>query len=202
MRFDKSTLQLSAGPTDEPISLDEAKDHLRVLHNEEDSYIHGLIVVARQYAENATRRALLTQTWIQYYDATMFPVAPRAFFLKKPPLQSITSIKYIDTDGVEQTVTSTVYEVDTTSEPARVYLAYDEEWPSDVRSQRKSIWLTTVTGYGAPEDVPTPIIQAMKILIAHLYENREPVVFNQVPHDVPITIDALLEPYVIRWEFA
>lgn len=190
--FEYASTSLSTAATDEPLTLDEAKAHLRVDDNAEDSNVLMLIRNAREYAEEATRRALLTQTWIQYYDGPLFPTQ---FRLLKPPLQSVGSIKYIDNDGAEQTVNSAVYTVDITTEPARVYLAYGQNWPTDVRDQPKSIYVTFTAGYASHALVPAPIQQAMKLLISHYSENREPVSYGPAPHKVPMAVDYLLAPY-------
>lgn len=200
MSFDYSSIDLSTAATDEPLTLDEVKLHLRVDDNAEDSNILTLMRGSREYIEEATRRALLTQTWAQYYDGPLFP---RSFRLAKPPLQSVGSIKYIDNDGSEQTVSSAIYTVDITTEPARVYLAYNQSWPTDVRDQPKSIYVTFTSGYASQALVPSPILQAMKLHISHYFENREPVSHGQAPHELPMAIDYLLAPYRVwlemRW---
>lgn len=162
---------LSVAPTVEPITLPEAKEHLRVLTSDDDSYISSLIKPTRKKVEYDLRRALITQTWIMYLDD--FPVGGNLIRIPYPPLQEISSIKYYDTANVQQTWSSDEYEEDIYSEPARVGLVSGYPWPSTY-DRLNAIEITFVAGYGdAATDVPGTIIQAMKFLLAHYYENRE-----------------------------
>lgn len=97
-------LFLVMAPSIEPVSLAEAKAHLRVEVNDENSLIQTLITAARQYVETATRRALLQQTWDDKLDA--FPCG--AIVLPLSPVTSVTSITYLDTAGVSQTWSSSL----------------------------------------------------------------------------------------------
>lgn len=177
-------------PVSEPISLSKAKDHLRIDHSEEDNYILSLIGSAREYAENFTRRALMTKTVDFKLDS--FPTD--LIEVSQPPLQSITSISYIDTNGVTQTWDSSNYIVDSTSQPARITPAYGQVFPS-TRCQINSITIRAVIGYGDTGDIPNQIIQGMLQLIGHLYEHRESVDLGRPLNEVPMTTKYLLEPY-------
>jgi uncharacterized phiE125 gp8 family phage protein len=181
-------LTLKTAPASEPITTAEAKKHLNVTTSDDDTYIDTLVTAARMHTENILRRALITQTWNLYLDAFKSPTE-----LPKPPLVSVTSIKYIDTDGAEQTTATGVYTVDTDADPGQVYLSYDQTWP-DARTIDKAIDIEYVAGYGAAADVPTAIKHAILLLVGHLYEHRETVADFQI-HDVPMGYDALLWPY-------
>ena len=172
-------LVLSSAPTKEPISLLEAKVFCRIELEEksEDDLVNGLITAARQYAEEVTRRAFITQTWKLYLDDW-----PSGDYISipLPPLQSVSSIKYTDSDGDVTTWDTSDYIVDTDSEPGRVVLAYGEEWPTDTLYPSNPIEIIFVAGYGDDaSDVPRALRQAMFIDIADLYENRESVVIGQ-----------------------
>ena len=183
-------LTISSEPSIEPVTVDEAKDHMRVDHESEDGYISSLIVAARLHAQMVTRRAFITQTWVYYLDT--FPSEIQIYL---PPLQSVSSITYVDVDGVTQTLGTSIYTVDTDSEPGLIYEAYNQSWPS-IRTVEKSITITYVAGYGTTAStVPEGIRQAMLILISHWYENREPFIVGTSLAPVPLTIDALLAPY-------
>ena len=183
-------LTLITKPTAEPVSVEMAKSHLRVTHNADDAYIEQLCKAVRTWTEGYLHRALITQTWDWKLDHG-FPCSP--FKVPLPPLQSITSIKYIDIDGVEQTVTSSVYDVDIASEPGRIALAWGQSWPS-VREQMNNVTIRMVCGYGDVVDVPKEIVHAMKILLSHLYEHREPVIVGAAIANVPHSIESLLWP--------
>lgn len=191
----------SSAPSVEPLTTAEAKTHLRVDTSDDDTYIDTLILAARQQAESITRRALITQTW-KYYLA-QFPINtpgqfPNAIEIPLPPLQSITSIKYTDNDGVQQTISSGDYDVDINIEPGRIIPSFGNVWPS-TRYQANSVEIILVTGYGdASTDIPVQIIQAIQLLIGHYYENRESVVTGTQVNVVPDTVQYLLDRYIIR----
>lgn len=187
-------LTLVTAPVAEPVTLAEAKSHLRVEHSDDDQYIDALITVAREWAESFTRRAFITQTWDLVLDHF-----PHVITVPLPPLQSVTaaSFTHVDTAGTTTQVTSTVYTVDTDSEPGRVYEAYGQSWPS-TRDIQNAVRCRFVAGYGdAATDVPAPIRHAIKILVSQWYEHREPVVINMTPATVPMTVHALLYPYQV-----
>jgi uncharacterized phiE125 gp8 family phage protein len=132
-------LTLITPPDGEPVVATEAIDHLRLeADTEEDALIASLVTSAREIIETQTGRALITQTWELTLDR--FPcgtvgygaswVRTTQIQLPKPPIQSVTSVKYIDTDGVLQTLASTEYTVDTTSMRGRIVPAWGKVWPS------------------------------------------------------------------------
>lgn len=186
-------LTLVTAPAVEPITLDDAKRHLRVDESDEDGHILALISAARAYAENFTRRALITQTW----DAT-FDGFPRVFSIERPPLQSVTAASFTyDLNGTMTQVPTAVYTVDTDSEPARVYESYGQSWPTP-RIIQNAVRMRFVAGYGdSPEDVPEPIRHAIRLMVSHMHEHREPVVAGVSLASVPMSIEYLLMPYQV-----
>ena len=177
-------------PTVEPISLAEAKQHLRFEATVEDALISALIVAARKHCETATRRAFVTQTLRLTRDT--FPTWKECyqFRLPQPPLQSVTNIQYIDSDGDTQTVSASDYVVDATSLPGRIGLADGAEWPTDVIEQIGAVKVNYVAGYGLAASVPETIKQAMLLLIGHWFVNREAV--GNVGGSVAMAVDSLL----------
>ena len=200
------TVRVVTEPSVEPITLAEAKTHLVIDADftTDDSYITALITVARQYAENVTRRA--------YVQRTLELFAPNfscyEFVLPKPPLRSVTSIKYIDADGVLQTVAESVYQVNTYSEPGRVKPAHLQSWPAVVRNDFNAVQIRYIAGYpvaGSPDsdfdyraNIPEQLKQWMKVRIAMLYEMRVPVVVgaavNELKRDY---VDGLLDALMV-----
>jgi len=172
--------------TAEPLSLTDAKHHLRVDTTDDDTYISALIVAAREYAEIFLGRKLMTGTLTQYFDTFS-----DAMELKRPPLASVTSITYVDSDGDTQTLADTVYDVDITVEPGLVRLAYDQSWPT-IRTTPNAITITYVAGYGDATDVPKGIRQAMLLLISNWYENREATLSGTIIAKVPLALESLL----------
>ncbi len=189
---------LVTAPTDEPLELALVKEHLRVDGEEDDRVIEALIVAARQKVESDTWRALMTQTWGLSLDA--FPANNGPIALPLPPLQTVDSIKYIDTAGTEQTFEAANYKADAVSEPGRVALAYGQAWPS-TREEINAVTVQFTAGYGDAGDVPEGLKEAMKLLIGHWYENREASIAGTVIGEVPMAYEALIGQYRI-WSFS
>lgn len=160
------TFILVTAPAEEPITLDEAKDHLRVSGTDEDALILALIVAAREQVENHTSRPLVAQTWKRVVDRFSCQID------LKPGATSITSIQYQDEDNTQQTLSASIYELQSNGLIPAVGLKYDQEWP-DVLSHKNSVEITFVAGYADADSVPTAIKQACLLMIGHLYENRE-----------------------------
>lgn len=163
-------LNQSTAPTSEPVTLDEVQLHLRVTDNTEDNLINNLIATARAMAEEYTGRQLMTATWDLYLDR--WPYGADPILLPRSPVQSVTSITYLDADGASQTWSSSSYALDQYTEPARINLAYDNVYPS-ARYIGNSIRVRYVSGYTSAALVPQPIKAAMLLMIASLYGGRE-----------------------------
>lgn len=138
-------LKLITAPAAEPVSLADAKAHLRVDHAADDDLIAALIAAAREDAEHRLGRALVMQTLEQVCDA--FP-ADGDIELPNPPLASVTSVKYLDSDGVEQTLSTSLYDVDSDSAPGEIHRAYGVTWPS-TRCVENAVRARYVAGYAA-----------------------------------------------------
>ena len=137
------SLALVVGPAAEPISLAEAKRHLRIDDTSSDTHVAALIMAARDHVETYCRRALITRTLDWRLDH--FP-ASGSLYLPSPPLRSVTSITYVDTAGATQTWTSTLWTSDIYSEPGRIQPAYGEVWPS-TREQPNAATIRFKAGY-------------------------------------------------------
>jgi uncharacterized phiE125 gp8 family phage protein len=191
----------TVNPYCEPVTLDEIKDHLRIEHNNHDSQLLGFIKASRELVEDFTRRALVQQTWKYYLQD--WPSGDE-FELPFPPLQSVTHIKYTDSDDDQTTWSADDYEVDTDSEPGRIILAYGKSWPSTTLHPKNPIEVQFVAGYDddgdSPPDytvnIPEGFKNAMKLDIEIRYERPESA-YKKALED---TRDALLYPYKI-WRF-
>ncbi len=190
-------LTLSSGPAAEPMTTAEAKTHLRVSGTDDDTYIDTLIGAARHWVELFTGRALIDQTWVLKLDK--FPDSGCPIWLPKPPLSSVTSITYTDTDGnTGQTFNSANYDVDTASDTqlAGIYEGYNETWP-DTRDEINSVTVTYVAGYGsAATSIPDPIVHACKLLVGRWYCTRASALVE--PGGMIPSAQALLEPYRVH----
>lgn len=180
-------------PAETPISLEEAKSHLRVDSSADDTYITGLISAATDYVERLTNRALVSQT-IEFTTTALNTeiVLPRA------PATSLTSVSYVDSDGNTQTVNSGVYGLDTTATPSRIRLKHDQSLPSVSLETVNPVTVEYVAGYATASGVPEPLRAAVKMFVSHLYENREPMLIGTSVTEIPLTFKALLDPYVVQ----
>lgn len=179
------SLNIITAPAYQPLTVDEAKEHLRITSTDEDSYISSLVIMATEFIQNMTARQLITAT----YEMTLQTV-PITNMVKLPKgkLQSVTSIKYLDKDSVEQTFTD-FYVLG--NDPGTVYFNSTmsvEPLTADV------IKIRFVCGYGSGEDVPEIIKVAMKLLIGQFYKNREATVSGSVIN-LPTGLDRLIEQY-------
>ncbi len=183
-------LSLVTAPTVEPITTRDIKDHLRIdtdvdLEAEE---LKEYVSAARSWCELFQNRAYITQTWDWALDG--WPHSP--FSIPLPVLQSITSIKYFDTDETEATFASSNYQVDIISEPGRVSLGWNKTYPSTTLRPINGVIIQFVAGYGnAESDVPNNIKQAIRLLVGHMYENREGTWIKAID-EIPLGIRSFL----------
>ena len=184
-------LSVVTEPTTEPVTLTEAKAHLRVDASDDDTLITSQIKAARAWCEAFTRRAFITQTWDLTLDA--WPECG-AIEVPLPPLQSVTSITYVDTDGNTQTWNSSKYLVDIKSLPGRITPTYTEVWPV-ARDQMNAITIRFVCGWADANAVPETVKQGLKLLLGHLYERRESTITGTNVMAVPMATESLLWPY-------
>lgn len=166
-------------PAVEPVSLETAKLHLRLDHNADDTLITSYIESARELGEGLARRAFITQTLELVLDA--FP-ANGVLKLPRPPLQSVTSVKYFDSDAAEQTWTD--YVVDERSEPGCLIF---RSTPSAALLESGAVVVRFVAGYGSTADkVPNAFVQGILLSVGHWYENREAVSVGNIMTEIPI----------------
>jgi uncharacterized phiE125 gp8 family phage protein len=189
------TLKLITAPADEPISLATARLHLRIDddNTEDDNLIIAIISAARQQAEHETGRALVSQTWEQVLD--YFPAVELE--LPKPPVSSITSIVYIDTAGVSQTLAGAAYTLDADGSPPSGWAipAYGTSWPATLDTA-DAVRVRFVCGYGGAADVPAAIRQWMLMQIGALYRSREAFQTGISVAELPNRfVGALLDPF-------
>jgi uncharacterized phiE125 gp8 family phage protein len=184
-------LVLTTAPAAEPISLAEAKVHLRIDADEEDELLASLIAAARMFVERTLGVALLAQSWSYYFD---FWPSAGCITLPMLPVQAVGAVKVHDDAGGSVTLDAASYSVDVLSEPAR--LALKGAVPPVAARALNAFEIAFTAGYGdAAVDVPGPVRQALKLLVAHWFERREPVVLGLGAQEVPTTTAALLLPY-------
>lgn len=184
------TVLLITPPAVEPVSLADAKAHLRLETTTEDDYVSALIVAARLHVETAIRRVLVDQTWRVYLDAW-----PRDGVVDLPvgPVRSIASITVYDADGHPSLLSSVAWRLDAASQPARLALLGTGPTPGRVLN---GIEIDLVAGFGPSGiSVPQPLKLAIMTLVARWYENREGARYGVVPASVADQVEALVAPF-------
>jgi len=192
-------LTLVTPPVGEPVSRDEVKLHARITDPSQDERVDRFIASARQYAENRLGRQLLNATWrltLERFPQGCVPEDYRVIILPRPPLVSVTHIKYYAVDGTLQTLPAGYYVVDTDHTPGRVQLKANVSWP-ETEDRLGAVQITFVAGYGSsPALVPADIRHAIETLAAHAYEHREAVVETESGVKIvetPLLANALLD---------
>tara|TARA_R110000868_G_scaffold27661_22_gene104680 strand:+ start:835 stop:1443 length:609 start_codon:yes stop_codon:yes gene_type:complete len=142
--------------------------------------------------DSKTRRALLTQTWTATFDY-FAPELP----LLLPPVQSITSVKYVDTDGALQTADDGTYTLHgAASWDPIIAPTYGESWPA-TRAEAGAVTVEFIAGYGdTVADIPAPLLQAIRQMVAEFYETREGLGWSS-PSELPHGVRSLVQPYRI-----
>lgn len=185
--------KIITAPSFEPLSVADVSEYLRLDDSPTDTaLISALITAARQHLENYLNRFIAEQTvelaltgWKDKIDLSA-------------PLQSVTSVKYLDENGAEQTLNANQYIVDTYSEPASIYPAYNVTYPN-LYDQENNVKIRYVVGFtsGSSPDtnpLPDPLKFAMMLIIGDLYANREGAIVGTI-HEVNPTIQNLLQFY-------
>lgn len=197
-------------PAIEPVSLTDAKLHLRVIDNAEDTLITLMIAAARRYAEAYTGRSFITQNWRLVLDSFPGPslmgvpfgkpysLPGHAILLERSPVSAITSIAYTAMDGSQQTMPSGDYTADLSGPVPRITPVFGKIWPIPL-PQIGAVQVNYTAGYGAAaSDVPEGIRHWILMRLGTLYENREEVAILGRGKVEPLPfVDGLLDPYKV-----
>ncbi len=181
-------LILTTPPATEPVTLAEAKAHLRITHSDDDAYVSTLIKSARQQLEARMGLGLITQGWSLFLDDW-----PECSEIRLPisPLLDVTDIKAWSDADVASLIDPAHYYEDKASQPPRIVLRGSRSW---VRPGRvaNGIEVLLSIGYGAtPASVPEPLRQAVLQLVAHWFAMRG----DETAQGEPLTIAQLINPY-------
>jgi uncharacterized phiE125 gp8 family phage protein len=182
---------LTGSPAVEPVTLAEAKLHLRIDGADEDVLINSLIVTSRMTIESALGLALISQTWTLVRDAW-----PQGSTVKLPirPVQSINSARVLSATGVPTNLAPADYVLEGQGTPPR-FVRTGWSWPQPGKVAG-GIEISFVAGYGPnPSDVPSPIRQALLLLITHWYEHRDPIEFGTNEANIPKAVSDLLASF-------
>lgn len=187
-------LKLITAPTTYPVTLAEAKLHCKIDQDTDDTLVTALITAATEMCEQKIGRAIMTQTWELTLDGF-----PSEFELTRVPVASVTSVKYLDMDGVQQTLSNALYTVRTADDfgYAKVAPVYNTEWPL-AQDSFDAVAVRFVAGYANAAAVPEGIKQWVKLMVSTMYENRETEAYSSraVSTTVQMSfVDRLLDRY-------
>lgn len=184
-------LVLTGAPAAEPVSLDEAKAHLKIDHADEDVMLASLMLTARLNIEQALSLALITQAWTYHLD--QWPKV-RVVALPLSPLQAVAAVRVKKADGVSELIPPTSYMVDLVSKPPRLIWNKGERRDPGVIAGGIEIDLTV--GFGASgASVPAPLKHAILMLTAHWYEHRTPGANGANDVRIPAAVSDLIQPF-------
>lgn len=193
MAMTKTRDYVSVDPVASPVTIEDARLHLDLDDNYYDSQLDILIDVARRRVEQDTRRSLITQTHVLSMDT--FP-SNGIIELPTAPVQSVTSVTYVDTNDATQTLSASTYSVDSNNTPSRIVINDDESFPT-VRAHYDDIKVTYVSGYGSTVASVDPVAKfAILMLVSHLF-NSPSVTSHGSVNIVPIGYESLIDS--LKW---
>ncbi len=176
-------LKLVTVPTQDPVTLQEIKEYLRVDGTEFDTTISNIIKAARDAARDYQNRAFFTQTWELSLDE--YPAMPLKIPL--PPLQNVVSVKYTDETGKETAMDLNDFVIDKRSEPGRITFKAGKSWPSVKLQPIDAVVIQFTAGNNDINKVSNSVKLAYMVFITHRFENPG-------SDDIPKAFYSLLSP--------
>src|SRR6056297_429408 len=199
-----SHVTIKTAPTGYPVSVEDIKEHAIIEHDNDDWLLNSYLRAAIAELDpphGILGRAMMEQTLIAYlpgFDSDRI-------YLPYPPLISVTSVKYQDSDGNEQTVDPSTYEVITGAEPGYVAILDGEDWPTDEDDISMPVWIEYKAGYPSVTvgetttiTVPEGIRFYIMLLVAEMYRQRELSTMIATKNN-PLWMN-LIEKYRFRFE--
>jgi uncharacterized phiE125 gp8 family phage protein len=184
-------------PAVEPVTVAEAKAHLRVDVSDDDTYIGTLITAAREWCEQYLDRTLVNTQWVMRFDSFP-PDGTQDIELPRPPMSmagttTAVALTFTYENGTTATYSTASYRVDRNSTPGAVKTLYGQTWPPHLMDDN-AISVTWWAGYGsAGSSVPAAVRHAILMVVGILYEKRaaaESGSLNEVPFGVKSLLDS------------
>lgn len=187
------TYQVITAATSYPVSLTEAKSHLKVDTTADDTYITFIIKAATQLSEEYTNRFFINTVIEQ--TCSDFAQLQTLF---KSKVSAVAHVKYYDSDNSLQTLSATIYDTQLKYEPSQIQLADDKSFP-EITKRNDAVVARYTVGYGASaSDVPEIIKQAILLTIGNFYQNRNSVVIGRIATELPMNVKWLLDTYKVQ----
>lgn len=171
------------------------KEHCKIENDDDDALLLTYAKAAFGIVETYTNRSLLTSTWTARFDRLHCHIE-----LPRSPVTAITHVKYYDEDNVQQTLSSSLYDVDLQGEPPRITQGYDQSYP-DVYFRSNAVEILYTAGYATLITMPFELQTAIKMLTSHMFDRRTATTIYTL-HDLPMGIRALCLPFRIeKWDY-
>ena len=180
------TIKIITPPTHEPITLLEAREHLRVEDLQENAVVHSAVKDAREFVEGEIRQFIMTQIVAVHLDCFVEGETR----LGVTPIQSINKVEYIDAEGTWQTLDTSEYRPNPLTLGGSI--SPGTTWPT-TQTTPNAIKVTVTAGYGdTPESVPNRLRRAVKLMTQHFFDVREAAAYGVAVNRIPFSVDALL----------
>lgn len=190
----RSRVTRVAAPAQEPVSTSDLKEHLRLDHDLEMARLDSYLRAASRHIEQSIKRSLMAQTWRLVFDRR-FPTGEVE--LPYPPVQSITSVAYVDAAGASITLDSSAYRLTAGGEWGGVVApAHGTNWPA-TRDTSEAATITYVAGHTSPYLVPEDLKHAVMLLAAHWFEHREGVMEGREFMPMPWGVEEIVRAYAM-----
>lgn len=186
-------LKVIEGSNTEVVTLEEVKNHLRIDGDDEDSIISSYIQAAREYAEIFTGRSFVEKT----YEYITNPKEKYAYIeLPMPPLVEVLEVSAMQSTNEELLNEGKDYYIIKGYDESLIYPSLERGWPKETLDRLGGIKVKYRAGYS---EAPMSVKQAILILVAHFYENRENLIARDYK-EIPFGVSSLLRPFwVPRW---
>lgn len=199
-RVTPDQLTLDTAPVAEPVTLAEMKLHCRVDHDDDDTILTAQIQAAREWIERQCNLSMVQRT----YTASL-PRFVERIELPRRPVIAVSAIQYWSTDSPSSLLTLDTSKYRVNEGEGYLYRNYSESWPS-VDCRHDAIQITYTAGHApnsaSPVDhaanVPEALKQALKLLVADMYELREETITGTIV-SARGAVKALLDPYWHHW---
>lgn len=176
-------LKLISAPIEDPVTVEEMREYLRVDGEEFDTTIENLIKAAREAAQDYQNRAFYTQTWELSFDS--FPIMPVK--IPRPPLQNILSVKLFDSKGNEHIMDLNDFVIDKRAEPGRITFKHGKSWPNIELQPIDAVVIRFTAGHDNINNLPSTVKLAYMVFVTHRFENPG-------SKDIPAAFYSLLKP--------
>ena len=188
-------LRRTTAATALPVTVDEANAQLRLTAPDEGGLIYGLIAAAVDLVGQQAGRVLATETWVASVPCVPSVSGWADLILPKNPVTGVTAITYYDANDAVQVASLADFYVYADADQTIVRPKNGKSWPATI-ARADAISVTFVAGYAV---LPPALRAAILLVVGHLFENREAVLTGTIASELPLGVQALIDPYRLNW---